>query len=149
MIRQANKFDLEELTELVKEFCKEIPSKLAKDLQNFDENNVKKLLLSLVSGCGFVFIDEDKNGFIAAVATKNTWFPNIIELHELAWWVKPEKRNTSLGGKLFISFEKQAKEWLDVGRIHAVFATLTANSPQINYEKRGFHLLETHYLMEK
>lgn len=148
MIRHATKYDIPALTELVKQFCSAVPSKIANQLDNFDEQNVQKVLMTAIAGCGFVLIDEEQNGFIAAIVGRNTWFPKILELHELAWWVKPEHRNSSLGGRLFIEFNKIAKQWLKEDRVQAVFATLTANSPQIDYEKRGYHLLESHYLME-
>lgn len=148
MIREATRYDIKELTEMAKCYAKEMPSTLASDDNNFDGSNVEKLFFSIISGRGFILIDSDNKGFLAAIITNNTWFPKILEMHELAWWVKPEFRSSSVGGKLWIEFNKKADELLSSGRIQAVITSLMVNSPKIDYEKRGYKMLEVSYLKE-
>jgi hypothetical protein len=65
-----------------------------------------------------------------------------MELRELAWWVKPEHRNGSLGGRLWKTFENKAQSMVDAGEVNYICATVMANSPMIDYTKRGFAPLE-------
>ena len=84
-------------------------------------------------------------GFIAAIITPNVWCPTVKELHELAWWVKPEYRNTSIGGRLWIEFNECAKHLIEEKRVEIVFVSSMVNSPKLDYEKRGYELLEQTY----
>ena len=148
MIREATRYDINNLVSMTKCYASEFPSKLARDINNFDEINIENLYFSIISGRGFILIDSDVRGFLVAIIVNNTWFPKILEMHELAWWVKPEFRNSSIGGKLWIEFNKKADEFLKSGRIKAVITSLAANSPKIDYEKRGYKMLEVSYLKE-
>ena len=133
---------------MTKQYATEFPSKLASDPDNFDADNIKALYFSIIAGRGFILLDTDLKGFLVAIILNNTWFPKILEMHELAWWVKPECRNTSIGGKLWLEFNRQADSFLQSGRIKAVITSLAANSPSIDYGKRGYKMLETSYLKE-
>ena len=88
------------------------------------------------------------NGFIAALKTKNVWCPQIIELRELAWWVKTEHRNGSLGGRLWKTFNTKAQSMLELGEINYICTTVMANSPLIDYTKRGYKPLEATFFRD-
>lgn len=133
---------------MVREYCKEVPSEQAQDSSLFDETNVKKLLMAMLSGRGYILVDDEYRGFIAAFVTNNIWFPKILELNELAWWVKPEYRNGTLGGKLWIEFDRIANKLLKAKRVNVVRVSLTEKSPQINYEKRGYKKFESSFFKE-
>ena len=148
MIRQATRYDMECLVEMTRQYATEFPSKLASNPSNFDADNIRALYFSIMSGRGFILLDTELKGFLVAIILNNTWFPKILEMHELAWWVKPEHRNTSIGGKLWLEFNRQANEYIESGRIQAVITSLAANSPAIDYKKRGYKMLETSYLKE-
>ena len=139
---------MDSLVSMVKNYAKEMPSKLASDDNSFDEENVKNLFFSIMSGRGFILIDSDNKGFLVGIIVNNIWFPKILELHELAWWVKPEFRSTSVGGKLWIEFNKKADKLLTDGRIKVITTSLMVNSPEIDYLKRGYKLLEKTYIKE-
>lgn len=148
MIRHATKYDITELVEMVRQYASEFPSDLAKDPQWFDESYIKQVLMTMIAGRGFILVDDDYRGFIAAIVTPNTWYPRLSELCELAWWVKPEHRKATIGGKLWLMFDKEATAMKEEGRIHYIKTALTVNSPAIDYEKRGYKKLETAYLKE-
>lgn len=142
MIREANKFDIPRLYEMMVLYAKESPIKtLQQDIQH-DENYVSNLLFTLIAGRGFILVDEELNGMIAAIKTKNVWCPNVLELRELAWWVEPEKRNGSLGGRLWKSFDDRAKKMKTNGLVHYICCTVMTTSPTIDYTKRGYKPLE-------
>ena len=145
MIRLATRYDIKEIVKLVKEYAKESPCKLASIDENFDEQYISNLLFSLIVGRGFIVIDDEYKGFIAGIVTPNVWSPKLMELHELAWWVKPEYRNTSIGGRLWIEFNECAKHLIEEKRVEIIFVSSMVNSPKLDYEKRGYELLEHTY----
>jgi hypothetical protein len=144
MIRKATKQDIAILIDLMKQYANEAPINVLQNIQ--DPTYVGNLLLSLIAGRGFIFIDDKYKGFIAAIVTNNIWCPKVLELRELAWWVDSEHRNTSIGGKLWMKFNDQANEWLKSGRVQIVTVTSMSISPKFDYAKRGYNFLEsTHY----
>ena len=148
MIRLANKFDIPILIAMIQEFSKETLIQKYKDETLCDKKYVGNLLYSLILGRGFIVIDENLKGMIIAMITPNVWCPKSNQLNELAWWVAPEARNGLLGGKLWIEFNKQAQKLLDEKRIDVVMTSLMANSPKIDYSKRGFKQLHTTFFRE-
>ena len=148
MIRLANKFDIPILIAMIQEFSKETLIQKYKDQALWDKKYVGNLLYSLILGRGFIVIDEDLKGMIIAMITPNVWCTKSNQLNELAWWVAPEARNGLLGGKLWIEFNKQAQKLLDEKRIDVVMTSLMANSPKIDYSKRGFKQLHTTFFRE-
>ena len=148
MIRLANKFDIPILIAMIQEFSKETLIQKYKDQALWDKKYVGNLLYSLILGRGFIVIDEDLKGMIIAMITPNVWCLKSNQLNELAWWVAPEARNGLLGGKLWIEFNKQAQKLLDEKRIDVVMTSLMANSPKIDYSKRGFKQLHTTFFRE-
>lgn len=148
MIREANKFDMPILLDFMREYAKEAPVKILNQLENHDDKYVSNLLISIIAGRGFILIDDELNGIIIAIITCNVWCSNILELHELAWWVKPEHRNGTIGGKLWLSFSNKANDMLNKNIVQLVTTTKMSTSPSLNYEKRGFQLLDTRYFKE-
>lgn len=148
MIRHATKYDIPNLVEMVRQYASEFPSELASDPKWFDEQNAAALLYTMIAGKGFVLIDDENRGFIAALINANIWYPKLMELAEMAWWVKPEYRNTTIGGKLWIAFNKEAEMIKQEGRVQVIKTALTVGSPAIDYEKRGYKKLETAYIKE-
>lgn len=148
MIRHATKYDIPTLTEMVREYAQQFPSDLAKDSNNFDAGYIQQLLMTMIAGRGFVLIDDGERGFLAAITSPNIWYPSLLELSELAWWVKPEHRNSTIGGKLWLTFDKEAEAMKQAGRIQYIKTSLTVLSPAVDYEKRGYKQLETAYIKE-
>lgn len=148
MIRLATKYDIPALLEMLKKYNAEIQIEKYKDQSLWDKDYIEKLLFSLIVGRGFIIIDEEYKGMLLAVISPNVWCPKSNELNELAWWVEPSSRNGTLGGKLWLEFNKQAKKLLDEKRIDVVYTSLMVGSPAIDYSKRGFKLLETKYFRE-
>jgi hypothetical protein len=148
MIRKATKFDIPKLLPLIKDYSSEAPIQLFKDESRHNAEYVTQLLYEIIALKGFVLVDNDINGMLIAMVLPNIWCPTILELKELAWWVKPEYRNTTLGGKLWLEFNDQGNKMLDTQKVNMVCTTKMATSPALNYEKRGYQLLETTYFKE-
>ena len=138
MIREANKHDMPELLQMMRDYSTQTPVPALQAAAAHDEAHVANLMMQMMAGRGFVLIDNESRGFIAALITTNVWCPEVYELHELAWWVKPEHRNGTVGGRLWKEFDRLATDLIDDGRIDVAVTAVMANNTWIDYTKRGY-----------
>jgi N-acetylglutamate synthase-like GNAT family acetyltransferase len=138
MIREANKYDMPELLQMMRDYSTQTPVPALQAAAAHDEAHVANLMTQMMAGRGFVLIDNESRGFIAALITTNVWCPEVYELHELAWWVKPEHRNGTVGGRLWKEFDRLATDLIDDGRIDVAVTAVMANNTWIDYTKRGY-----------
>ena len=138
MIREANKHDMPELLQMMRDYSTQTPVPALQAAAAHDEAHVSNLMMQMMAGRGFVLIDNESRGFIAALITTNVWCPEVYELHELAWWVKPEHRNGTVGGRLWKEFDRLATDLIDDGRIDVAVTAVMANNTWIDYTKRGY-----------
>lgn len=145
MIREANKFDMDDLIDMIKRFSDEGPVTCLSLYRN--EAHVRQLFNEIIAGRGLILI-EPSEGFIAAVISPSIWNPKILQLSELAWWVVPDKREGTLGGRLFIEYNRRAQEMINQGRVEFYTCSLMSTSPRIDLEKRGLKRMEETYFKE-
>jgi len=138
MIREANKHDMPALLQMMRDYSTQTPVPALQAAAAHDEAHVANLMIQMMAGRGFVLIDNESRGFIAALITTNVWCPEVYELHELAWWVKPEHRNGTVGGRLWKEFDRLATDLIDDGRIDVAVTAVMANNSWIDYTKRGY-----------
>ena len=138
MIREANKHDMPQLLQMMRDYSTQTPVPAFQAAAAHDEAHVANLMMQMMAGRGFVLIDNESRGFIAALITTNVWCPEVYELHELAWWVKPEHRNGTVGGRLWKEFDRLATDLIDDGRIDVAVTAVMANNSWIDYTKRGY-----------
>lgn len=148
MIRQATRQDIPVLVWMMREYAKEAPIPALRNTEAHNADHVGQLIFQMLSGRGFILIDDDHRGMIAAIITQNVWCPKVLELRELAWWVMPEHRNKSIGGKLWIKFDELAQDMLNSKRVDFVCTTVMSNSPLIDYTKRGYQALEVTFFRD-
>lgn len=149
MIKQAAHKDTMIAVGLLRKFLSETAyaqaTEAAKDLEH---------LTKIVWTClqfGYVWIaynEEEPIGILMAVKEPNMWYPKANQLRELVWYVVPEHRSTTIGGKLFLSYCQKAEKLLQSGIIEGYFTTRMTTTDPINYERRGFRLTEQTYLKE-
>lgn len=150
MIRQANKFDKQDIIQMIHLFSEESPFDDYKKLNFFssenrkDENRtienaeyINQMLDVIMAGQGVIFIEPNK-GFIMGIITNTIWSDKIYAMQELAWFVKEEHRHTSIGYRLLKSFIDYSKELKLQGRINFFTIAKTIKSPNIKYDKFGF-----------
>lgn len=143
MIRQANKYDKTEIIQMMKAFRQEADMPELLDIDN--EEYWNQLLDNIFAGQGVVFLEEGK-GLIMALITPTIWCNKTYAMHELAWYVKPEQRNTTIGYRLFISFLNYAKKLKEEGRIKYFTMTKLDVSPNLKYEKYGFRKKDENWI---
>ena len=77
------------------------------------------------------------------------WLIKLLSLCEKPlWWVEPDYRDGTIGGKLFHKSLQVCKELKKRGLIQGYTMTLMDQSPQIKLEKYGFKPIETIYYAE-
>ena len=99
-IRNANKFDLPHILDMLRGFRNATPIDMMRECDN--EEYINKLYHHVILGGGIALIAENEKpfGMIIGVKDHNIWDPEIKVLRELVYWVEPEYRGTSAGYRL-------------------------------------------------
>lgn len=148
MIRLATRYDIPRLLEIVEAYAYENPIKCLGQQQNHFPKYVEELLFGIIAGRGFIYIDNNMRGAIIAIKNSNVWSPKVKELNELLWWVEPEHRNGTIGGRLWKAFDDRAEAMLKAGDIDFVVTSVSANGPLIDYTKRGYKAVGASFVRE-
>ena len=143
MIRQATRQDKKQIIELMQLFRAESSIEQYKNLDN--EIYWNKLLDTILAGAGIIFI-EDGVGLIMAIITPTIWCDKTLYMQELAWYVKPEQRNTSIGYRLLKKYVEYGNKLKDEGRISMFAIAKMVTSPDIKYGKFGFTKLDENWI---
>lgn len=149
MISAISKVDYNDLCDMMTEFARSCG---VNDLnkENYDREYAKNILLRCEkTGASFIARDSDKQaiGMILSMRVQELWIPNIIRLRELAWYVRPEHRHTTIGARLFAEYKKTAENMMKQGKITGFTMTKLHNSDDFDYEKRGFKFIESTYMV--
>ena len=141
-IRQANKFDLPAVVEMLRNFRNNTPIEMMRECNN--EEYISKLFHHIILGGGVALLAEDKNtaGMIIGVKDQNVWDPNLKVLRELVYWVEPQYRGSSAGYKLLLQYNKLAQELIDENKISMYTMTKMVNSPDLDFTKFGYKKAE-------
>jgi hypothetical protein len=148
MIRFATRYDIPRLLEIVEAYSFEYPIETLGRRENHSAKHVEQLLFSIIQGRGFILLDKHMTGALIAIKQQNVWCPSVVELHELLWWVEPEKRNSLVGGKLWTEYDKIASKMLRDGVINCAYTSVSAKGPLINYTKRGYKAIGASFVKE-
>lgn len=135
MIRTATKFDKTEIKTFLRMFRDESN---AVELSHVDDSNyLDRLIDSILIGRGVIFIAEGR-GMLAAAIAPSIWCEKTLILHEIAWFVRPEYRGTSVGARLFKAYIEHGRRLKSEGRIRYFTITKIDSSPDLKYQKHGF-----------
>jgi hypothetical protein len=149
MIRLATHEDTYLVVDLLKKFLTE--TSYAQGIEaSKDLEHLCKIVWTMKQH-GYIWLafkDERPVGLLMSVVESNMWIPKIRELREICWYVIPEVRKTSIGGKLFLNYCKKGEELLELGLIQGYFTTQMTTTDNLNLESRGFRLTESTYLKE-
>lgn len=148
MIRLATRYDIPRLLEIVEAYAYENPIQTLGKTKHHDPKHVEQLLFSIILGKGFILIDNHMRGALIAVKQNNIWSPKVKELHELLWWVEPEHRNGTIGGRLWKEFDKIGTEMLERNDVDFVITSVSAHGPLIDYTKRGYKAVGASFVKE-
>lgn len=143
MIRQANHFDKQGIADLMRQFRAESP--MDEVLDAADEESLFRLLDNIFAGQGAVFYEEGV-GLLMAVVLPSVWTPKVLAMHELAWYVVPEKRTGTTGARLLKAYVEHGNKLKDEGRIRYFTITKMVTSPDFDYAKIGFRKVDENWI---
>jgi GNAT superfamily N-acetyltransferase len=143
MIRQATKYDKTQIIQMMKLFRDESKIEQYKNLDSVEYFN--KLLDNIFAGQGIIYI-EDNVGLIIGLIVPTIWCDKTLALHELAWYVKPEHRNTTVGYRLLKAYVEYGKQLKLEDRIKLFTITKMVTSPDIKYGRFGFTKLDENWI---
>ena len=114
----------------------------------------EKMIANIITEClktGVFYVGE-VDGKIEAVIIgaifPNIWLHDVKWLKEIAFWVSDKARHTKLGYRLLMKYRDRGKQMLEAGLIDNFVITSLEKLP-VEYEKFGFHKIETNYAWSK
>jgi hypothetical protein len=142
-IRIANRFDLPDVIDMLRDYRDSAPCDAIARCNN--EEYIIGLFSHILAGMGKIFLAEKNDltvGMLVAIRNNNIWDPDIYQLDELAFWVSPEHRGSTAGYKLLKAYQKYGEELKQQGKIVAYTISKLNTSPDLDYARFGFELLE-------
>ena len=130
MVRQANKFDLETICDLLQDYCVKHPNDSYKDSKTWNREFAKKQLIPILAGAGFILIDENNKGLLIAAKVSSFWIPNVFILQELVWYGLSKRISMELLNK----FLEIGDEMKDKGEVADVCFTCIN---EVKFERLG------------
>jgi N-acetylglutamate synthase-like GNAT family acetyltransferase len=143
MIRLANHFDKQGVADLMRQFRAESP--MNEVLEAADEQNLFRLLDHIFAGQGVVFYEEGV-GLLMAAVMPSIWTNKVLAMHELAWYVTPDKRTGTTGARLLKAYVDHCKELKEQGRIQYFTMSKLVTSPDFDYSKIGFRKTDENWI---
>ena len=143
MVREANKFDIDAIIEMLKHYRMVAPIDALKYAD--DENYIRQMMTEIIAGMGFILLAEKDGlpvGMLIAAMIPNIWNPKAKQCSEVAYWVEPEYRGGTAGYRLLAAYVEKCDEWKRQGKISFFTITKMNNSPDLKYNKFGFAPLE-------
>lgn len=143
-VRKGTKFDMPEVLNMIQEFQNQsnTPESLKEPL---DMIYLNKLYHHIILGGGISLIAEHDNkiiGMMLGLKNSSVWFPSQFTLNELMIYVRPEYRNSSVGGRLVKHYNNYAEEMRQNKEIVQYTISITQPFGKMNYEKLGYKKTE-------
>jgi len=143
MIRLATPYDMEACRTMLRAYAQETQLRTLIEMQ--DPQHVTALLERMILGAGFVLIDNQARGMLCAIIHANVWNPAVRELSELAFYVVPQHRGRTVGGRLWLEFNRRAQDLLQCGRVALVSC---ARQQNLNVERYGYRAMHETLMRE-
>ncbi len=147
MIRQAGLKDFDNIMDMMINFANSSPYEAHHNPQ-YNDKYVRNLLVSIIKQ-GIILIGDHKDktvGMLIAGISSDPWLPEVKTLKEIAWWVEPDARNTTVGYKLLKKYIEYGVTMQSKGLINGFTLTNMTQSPDFDLEKRGWEKIEHNYL---
>jgi hypothetical protein len=138
LIRQANKYDIDKIIELLKEFAIKSENELKGSPLDWSKTYVTQVITNIIAGQGFILIDDKQTGILIAYKNNCFWNDKSIQLQE----VMLHGYNKFVIARLIKEYINIAKELLKKGEINQ--ATISSYD-NIKLERYGMKLIEYHW----
>jgi GNAT superfamily N-acetyltransferase len=144
IIRNGNKFDVDEILRMVKAFVME--SNLSERIKNnLDTTHVNRLYHHIILGAGVMLVVEDQGklvGMIAGIKVPNIWDEKDHSLREILFYIEPEHRKGRVAYKMLMEYNKSAQELLNANKISNYTMTKNEFVDKIDYSRFGYSKIE-------
>jgi N-acetylglutamate synthase-like GNAT family acetyltransferase len=149
MIRSAGYKDTKVIVELLQHFLSETAYSQGQAAANNVEHLSKIAWATLQNGNIWLAEADGKSvGLLAAIREQNMWSPKSVQMREICWFVLPEYRSGTIGGRLFKTYCETADSLLESGKIDGYFTTKMSTTDNIDLSRRGFRLTEQTFIKE-
>ena len=141
MIREANKFDMPGIIEMLWNYH---DSGNIKGLSIESEDTAARILTHILLGGGIALVSEKNDkltGMLLAIHTPFIWDATKSVMNEVAYWVEPEHRGSSAGYRLLNRYVEICNELKDQGKIHN-FTMSQMEGQTLDYSRFGFKPVE-------
>jgi N-acetylglutamate synthase-like GNAT family acetyltransferase len=141
MIRIANKFDIPQVSEMLRNYR---GSGVVKSIPVENEETALKILTYIIIGGGLGLVSEKQNklnGMLLAIKTPYLWDNNKTIMSEIAYWVEPEHRGSTAGYRLLNEYVTQCEKLKDNGKIDS-YTISQMEGQNLNYSRFGFRPIE-------
>jgi len=148
MIRNADIKDLDVLIEIMVEYANSAPISSLHD-PDFDDFRARKLFMHYITK-GIVLLSEHDDvvtGMLLAGFVEDMWLPEVLQVREIAWYVKPAYRQSTDGYRLLKKYESIGRDLIEAGLISDLVITTMEQSP-VDISKRGWKKIESNYILE-
>lgn len=135
MIRYANKYDIDKIIELLKDFAINTDSQLKGNPLDWSKTYVMQVITNIIAGQGFILIDDEQTGILIAFKNHCFWNDKSIQLQE----VMLHGYNKFVIARLIKEYIKIAKKLLRKREINQ--ATMSSYN-DLKFEKYGMQKLE-------
>ena len=125
----------------MKLFATEYNSPLTNNPMLWSKTHIEETLLQIVSGKGFILIDEKNRGLLIAMKIPVFWIPKMFQLHELM--LRSDNKITTI--KLIKEYIRCGKDMLDFGSI--VQITMPTSS-DVDLSKIGMEKINSIWVMQ-
>lgn len=149
MIRQATLADKPQILDMLREYRKSSPLRAH---QRVNETTAIQMVDLIITGNrGLILLSEHEGliqGMVMSIYTFNIWDQTIRYMAELAYWVKPEYRNGTIGYRLLQQYKETGDLLIEQQEIQYYTISKMVNSPDLKYDRFGFDKLEEQWICQ-
>jgi hypothetical protein len=140
-VRQANKFDLPKLKQMLWNYH---DSGSIRGLNVTNEETGVRILTVILAGGGLALVSEKEDivtGMLLAIKSPFLWDGSQYIMNEIAYWVEPEHRNSTAGYRLLREYVNICEDLRDNGKI-GNYTISQLEGQTLDYSKFGFKPVE-------
>jgi len=141
MIRQANKFDIPRIIQMLWNYH---DSGKIKGMTVKDDSTALIILTRILVGGGIALVSEKNNvttGMLLAVKSPYLWDNSKFVMREIAYWVEEEYRGGSSGYRLLKQYVETCEQLKNTGKI-CNYTMSQLQGQNLDYSKFGFEPVE-------
>ena len=142
MIRIANKFDVAQILDMLRNYRDSGKIYGVKDIT--DEATPIRILTHILAGGGLAYVDQKDNeliGMLLAVKTPYLWDHTKFVMNEIVYWVEPEHRGSTTGYRLLSKYIEHCDNLVE-DNVIVNYTMSQMEGQQLNYSRFGLRPIE-------